>query len=183
MKLYLPLLGFLAVIGLFGFGLWWNSAHNTTLVPSPLIGKPAPDWKLPLLYQPTQTLDKTAMLGHPYVINVFASWCYVCGDEAPVLMAWGKDLGVPLIGYDYRDPRADALAWLGRHGDPYTQVVTDESGRTALNFGVYGAPETYLIDAQGIIRWKHIGPLTPGVIRDKLLPQLHKLGVRPKAAA
>lgn len=183
LRLFLPLAGFLALIGLFGFGLWWNNTHNTTLVPSPLIGKPAPDWNLPLLYQPQQRLDKADMLGHPYIVNVFASWCFACGDEHPVLMAYGRDLGVPLIGYDYKDKRADALAWLKLHGDPYTRVVSDESGRTAINFGVYGAPETYLIDAKGIIRWKHIGPLTPEVVRDKLVPQLRALGVDPQVSA
>jgi cytochrome c biogenesis protein CcmG/thiol:disulfide interchange protein DsbE len=180
MKLYVPLAIFLALVGLFGFGLWWNSTHIPTLVPSPLIGKPAPDWKLPLLYHPRQSLDKAQMLGRPYILNVFASWCFACADEHPVLMAYGRDLGVPLIGYDYKDKRGDALAWLAKHGDPYTQVVADESGRTAINFGVYGAPETYLIDARGIILWKHIGPLTPHVIREDLLPRLLKLGVHPK---
>ncbi len=183
MRLYLPLAIFLVLVGLFGFGLWWNGSHNPTFVPSPLIGKPAPDWRLPLLYHPQRTLDKAQMLGRPYVLNVFASWCFACGDEHPVLMAYGRDLGVPLIGYDYKDKRSDALAWLARHGDPYTQVVADESGRTAINFGVYGAPETYLIDAQGIILWKHIGPLTPRVIREKLVPRLRRLGVTPKVAA
>lgn len=183
MKLYLPLAIFLALVGLFGFGLWWNSAHNPTLVPSPLIGKPAPAWNLPLLYQPAKTLDKADMLGKPYIVNVFASWCFACADEHPVLMAYSHDLGVPLIGYDYKDKAADALAWLQQHGDPYTQVVADESGRTAINFGVYGAPETYLINARGIILWKHIGPLTPGVIRDELAPRLRKLGIQPRIGA
>lgn len=180
MKLYLPLAGFLFLVGLFGFGLWWNSTHDPNLVPSPLIGKPAPDWKLPLLYDPAHTLDKAQMLGRPYIINVFASWCFACADEHPVLMAYGRDLGLPLIGYDYKDTRADALAWLRQHGDPYSQVVADNSGRTAINFGVYGAPETYLISAQGIILWKHIGPLTPRVIREELVPRLRRIGVHPE---
>ncbi len=171
----LPLVAFLLLAALLGFGIWWNSGHLPREVPSPLLNKPAPAYRLPRLEEPSQHLSKADMLGQPYLVNVFASWCFACGEEHPVLMSYASRLGVPLIGYDYKDKPADAKAWLARHGNPYHMVVTDQSGRTAINFGVYGAPETYLIDARGIIRYKHIGPLTPKVIRDVLEPRIHAL--------
>ncbi|HET7931612.1 MAG TPA: DsbE family thiol:disulfide interchange protein [Rhodanobacteraceae bacterium] len=171
----LPLVAFLALVAFFVVGLVWNQTHDARFVPSPLIDKPAPAFDLPLLKQPSQSLSKAAMLGKPYLLNVFASWCFACGDEHPTLMAYRDKFGIPLIGYDYKDKPADALAWLQRHGDPYHEVITDESGVTALDFGVYGAPETYLIDAQGIIRYKHIGPLTPEVIAKDLQPKIDAL--------
>ena len=179
MNRLLPLAAFLLLVVLFGYGLWWNARHDVTAVPSPLIGKPAPAFDLPQLHDPALRVTKADLLGKPYLLNVFASWCFACGDEHPVLMAEARALGLPVIGYDYKDKPANAKAWLAAHGDPYALVITDQSGDTAINFGVYGAPETFLIDADGIIRYKHIGPLTPGVIRDQLAPQLRKLGVQP----
>jgi cytochrome c biogenesis protein CcmG/thiol:disulfide interchange protein DsbE len=170
-----PFLGFVLLIGLFGFGIWWNTRHDQREVPSPLIGKPAPAYQLPLLHDPSSTLGKSEMLGQPYLINVFASWCIACGEEHPVLMREARQLGVPLIGYDYKDHPDDAKAWLAKHGNPYSMVVTDRDGATAINFGVYGAPETFLIDAKGIIRYKRIGPLTPQVIAEKLEPMIKQL--------
>jgi cytochrome c biogenesis protein CcmG/thiol:disulfide interchange protein DsbE len=171
----LPLLGFLLLATLFGFGIWWNTQHNPTEVPSPLIGKSAPEFVLPLLDDPARTLSKASMLGKPYLVNVFASWCVACGEEHPVLMAQGRTLGVPLIGYNYKDAPEDAKAWLARHGDPYDLVIADLPGRTAIDFGVYGAPESFLIDAKGVIRYKHIGPFTPDIIDRKLKPLIAQL--------
>ncbi len=175
MSRLLPLLGFVALVALFGFGIWWNTQHDQRYVPSPLIGKSAPDYALPLLDDPGTTLTRAEMLGQPYLINVFASWCFACGDEHPVLMKEARQLGVPLVGYDYKDEPADARAWLARHGNPYSMVVTDRSGVTAIDFGVYGAPETFLVDARGIIRYKHIGPLTPKIIAEKIEPLIGRL--------
>lgn len=172
---FVPLLVFAAMVVFFVVGLVWNQTHDARFVPSPLIGKPAPAYALPLLKQPTQQLSKADMLGKPYLLNVFASWCFACGEEHPTLMAYRDKFGVPLIGYDYKDAPRDANAWLARHGDPYHEVITDQSGVTALDFGIYGAPETYLIDAQGIIRYKHIGPLTPEVIAKELEPRIDAL--------
>lgn len=171
----LPLGIFLALVALLVFGLWWSTWHLPRQVPSPLIDKPAPAFNLPRLEHPGKRLTKADMLGQPYLINVFASWCFACGEEHPVLMAYHSRFGIPLIGYDYKDKPADAKAWLARHGNPYHMVVADQSGRTAINFGVYGAPETYLIDAHGIIRYKHIGPLTPKVIKNVLEPRIAAL--------
>ena len=171
----LPLIGFLLLVGLFGFGIWWNTRHDPREVPSPLIGKPAPEFVLPLLDDPGRTVSKASMLGKPYLVNVFASWCIACGEEHPVLMAEGRMLGVPLVGYDYKDAPEDARAWLARHGNPYDMVIADQPGRTAIDFGVYGAPESFLIDAKGVIRYKHIGPFTPEVIERELKPLIEKL--------
>jgi cytochrome c biogenesis protein CcmG/thiol:disulfide interchange protein DsbE len=173
---FVPLIVFVALIAFFVVGLVWNQTHDARFVPSPLIDKPAPEFRLPRLAQPTEFVTKADLLGHPYLLNVFASWCFACGDEHPVLMEYRDKFGVPLIGYDYKDTDPDATAWLTRHGNPYHEVITDRSGDTALNFGVYGAPETYLIDAQGIIRYKHIGPLTPEVIAKDLEPKIRALG-------
>ena len=175
MSRLLPLLGFLLLAVLLGFGIWWNSAHDPTAVPSPLIDKPAPAFALPKLDDPAQTVTKESMLGKPYLLNVFASWCFACGEEHPVLMAESQNFGIPVIGYDYKDDPDDAKAWLAKHGNPYHTVIADESGHTAIDFGVYGAPETFLIDGKGVIRYKCIGPLTPEVITQQLKPAIAAL--------
>jgi len=172
---FVPLLVFAALVVFFVIGLLWNQSHDARFVPSPLIDKPAPEFRLPRLENPTQFVTKADLLGKPYLLNVFASWCFACGDEHPVLMAYRDKFGVSLIGYDYKDAPQDARAWLDRHGNPYHEVIADQSGETAINFGVYGAPETYLIDAKGIIRYKHIGPLTPDVIAKELEPKIRAL--------
>ena len=172
---FVPLAVFAALVAFFVVGLVWNQSHDARFVPSPLIGKPAPAFRLPRLENPGQFVTKADLLGKPYLLNVFASWCFACGDEHPTLMAYRDRFGIPLIGYDYKDAPRDARAWLERHGDPYHEVITDQSGDTAINFGVYGAPETYLIDARGIIRYKHIGPLTPDVIAKELEPKIRAL--------
>ncbi|MGH8125619.1 MAG: DsbE family thiol:disulfide interchange protein [Rhodanobacteraceae bacterium] len=172
---FVPFIVFAVLVAFFVVGLAWNQSHDARFVPSPLIDKPAPAFSLPRLDHPTQFVTKAGMLGQPYLLNVFASWCYACGEEHPTLMAYHGKFGIPLIGYDYKDAPRDARAWLQRHGDPYHEVVTDQSGDTSLDFGIYGAPETYLIDAHGIIRYKHIGPLTPEVIAKELEPRIRAL--------
>ncbi|MGN6312350.1 MAG: DsbE family thiol:disulfide interchange protein [Rhodanobacteraceae bacterium] len=168
----IPFVVFALLVALFGVGIVWNQHHDARYVPSPLIGKAAPAFDLPRLQDPAQRVRKADLLGKPYLINVFASWCFACGEEHPVLMEYSKKLGVPLIGYDYKDQAADAKAWLDEHGNPYHEVLADVSGATAIDFGVYGAPETFLVDAQGVIRYKHIGPLTPEVIAQELDPAI-----------
>jgi cytochrome c biogenesis protein CcmG/thiol:disulfide interchange protein DsbE len=175
MSRLVPFLGFVLLAALLGFGIWWNSSHDPTAVPSPLIDKPAPAFALPELDDPSKTVSKASLLGKPYLVNVFASWCFVCGEEHPVLMTQANRLGVPLVGYNYKDAPDDAKAWLAQHGNPYSLVIADRSGRTAMDFGVYGAPETYLIDARGVIRYKRIGPLTPEVIAQQLEPAIAAL--------
>ena len=171
----IPFAVFALIVALFGFGIVWNKYHDPRYVPSPLIGKAAPAFDLPRLEDPAQRVRKADLLGKPYLINVFASWCFACGEEHPVLMEYSKKFGVPLIGYDYKDQAADAKAWLDEHGNPYEQVLADVSGATAIDFGVYGAPETFLVDGHGVIRYKHIGPLTPEVIAQELDPAIKAL--------
>lgn len=179
--LVIPLLLVLGVLGLMGFGIYWNTEHLQREVPSPLINQPAPDFKLPRLMHPDQQVSKADLLGNPYLLNVFGSWCFACGEEHPVLMNFASQLGVPLIGYNYKDRPEDAKAWLAKHGNPYHMVIADTQGLTAIDFGVYGAPETYLIDARGIIRYKHIGPLTPELVRKVLEPKIRALKQGPKS--
>lgn len=171
---FVPLIVFAVLVMLFIVGIVWNEHHDARYVPSPLIGKSAPAFDLPTLDDPARHVRKTDLFGKPYLINVFASWCFACGDEHPVLMAYAKQFGVPLIGYDYKDAASDAKTWLAEHGNPYAMVLADTSGATAIDFGVYGAPETFLVDARGVVRYKHIGPLTPDVIARELQPAIAK---------
>lgn len=168
----LPLFGFLLLAGLLGFGLRWNMLHDQREVPSPLIDKSAPEFRLPVLNQPDREFGSADLKGRPYLLNVFGSWCPTCVDEHPVLVRYAKELGVPLIGYNWKDDPADATRWLAQFGDPYDIVIADAVGRTAIDFGVYGAPETFLVDAAGVIRLKHIGALTPAVVETKLKPAI-----------
>ncbi|MEO8809945.1 MAG: DsbE family thiol:disulfide interchange protein [Rhodanobacter sp.] len=172
MNRLLPFIGFMLLVGLFGFGIWWNTRHDPNAIPTPLLNKPAPAFTLPKLYEPAQTVSKADLLGQPYLLNVFASWCIECGVEHPVLEAAGPTIGVKLVGYNYKDAPADAKRWLQAHGNPYALLIADESGQTAIDFGVYGAPESFLIDAKGVIRYKHIGPVTPEVLETKLKPAI-----------
>lgn len=171
----LPLIGFGVVLLVMAIGIWWNTHHNPEAVPSALIDEKAPDYKLPRLNQPETMVSRQDMLGQAYLLNVFGSWCFACREEHPVLMRRVRNMDIPLIGYDYRDKTEDARAWLKRRGNPYQFVIVDKDGRTAINFGVSGAPETFLIDAEGIIRYKHVGPLTPEVINNELKPELAAL--------
>lgn len=176
MKRFAPLFGFAVLMALFFFGIWWNSQHVSNYVPSPLIGKPAPAFELPRLDDPAAKVSRADLLGKPYLLNVFASWCFACGEEHPVLMRDAQALGIALIGYNYKDEPDDARAWLNRNGNPYHEVLVDYSGETAMDFGIYGAPETFLIDATGVVRYKHIGPLTPQAIGGELAQAIRDLG-------
>jgi cytochrome c biogenesis protein CcmG/thiol:disulfide interchange protein DsbE len=168
----LPFAGFVLVLALLSFGIWWSSSHDLREVPSPLIGKPAPTFALPLLDEPSKTLGSHDLAGQPYLLNVFASWCFACRDEHPILMAEGKRLGIKLVGFNYKDEPADAKRWLAQYGDPYDVVIADYPGNVAIDFGVTGAPETFLVDAQGIVRYKYISPITPAIIGTQLLPRI-----------
>ena len=170
-----PLLGFSVLFALLGFGIWYIKGHDINEVPSPLIGKPAPEFSLPHLYTPQVFLESKSLAGKPYLLHVFASWCFVCREENPVLMSHGKALGITLVGFDYKDDPNDAKLWLQQFGNPYDVVIADEAGKVAIDFGVYGAPESFLVDARGVIRYKHIGAITPDTIRDEFLPLLAKM--------
>jgi cytochrome c biogenesis protein CcmG/thiol:disulfide interchange protein DsbE len=144
-------------------------------VPSPLINKAAPTFRLPQLKAPDKTFSAEDMRGKVWVMNVWASWCISCRDEHPLLLEYAKSGAVPIYGLNLKDRPEDALAWLSELGDPYVLSASDLEGRVAIDYGVYGAPETYLIDQGGVIRYKHIGPVTPDVWSDKFLPLVQEL--------
>ncbi len=168
---YIPLLVFLAMAVVFGIGLTLNPRD----VPSPLIGKPVPVFNLPAVKGRTQGLSSADLAGQVSLVNVFASWCVACREEHPILMQLGKQGIVPIHGLNYKDRPEDAQAWLDELGDPYTRTGADISGRVAIDWGVYGVPETFVIDRKGRIAYKQIGPITPEVLRDKLMPLIRKL--------
>lgn len=144
-------------------------------VPSPLINKAAPTFRLPQLKDPSKTFSAEDMRGKIWILNVWASWCITCRDEHPLLIEYAKTKVVPIYGLNWKDPREDALAWLDELGDPYVLSASDSDGRIAIDYGVYGAPETYLIDQNGTIRFKQIGPVTPEVWSNKILPLVQEL--------
>ena len=169
----IPLFAFFALAAILAVGL----KRDPREVPSPLIDKPAPRFTLPRLDDPSKTIGLDDLRGKVWVLNVWASWCVACRQEHPLLMEFAKKRLVPVYGLDYKDDRADAQAWLARFGNPYEASLSDTDGRVGIDFGVYGVPETFVIDASGVIRLKHIGPLTPEVLADKIEPLLKKLDV------
>ncbi len=186
-----PLIGFIVLTLLLAVGLTLNPRE----VPSPLVGKPAPAFSLPRLSDPETSFSPREMLGKVWLLNVWASWCVSCRQEHPVLVELARRQATPLIGLNYKEVRGDgsievdkigpenetplvrqrAAAWLAKHGDPYLLSVLDVDGRVGIDYGVYGVPETYVIDRQGVIRLKHIGPLTPDVYSSRIAPLLTEL--------
>jgi cytochrome c biogenesis protein CcmG/thiol:disulfide interchange protein DsbE len=172
MRFIVPLVIFAALIGLFAVGLQLNPRE----VPSPLIDKPAPAFDLPRLDTPDTRLTRGDLTAHPVsLFNVWASWCVACRQEHPFLMELARSGDIPIYGLNYKDERQDAIAWLKRHGNPYRASGFDHEGRVGIDWGVYGVPETFVVDAQGLIRYKHLGPLTPQVWREKLEPVIRQL--------
>jgi len=169
MKRYTPLIIFAALVVLLAVGLTLNPRE----IPSVMIGKPAPDFKLDRLDAPGQ-FSPSELKGQAYLLNIWASWCGACIQEHPVLNDIAKSYKVKLVGLAYKDQDEDAKTWLQTRGNPYAVVVADRDGRVGINYGVYGVPETFVIDKAGIITYKHIGPVTPEVFKDKLLPELQK---------
>ena len=170
-RFLIPLAIFFVLVLLLAVGLRLNPRE----VPSPLIDKPAPAFTLPRLDDPQQHFSRKDMLGKVWMLNVWASWCVSCREEHPVLVGLSKKNIVPIYGLNYKDERKDALAWLGRLGNPYTVSIMDADGRIGIDYGVYGVPETYVIDKQGVIRYKQIGPVTPEVLDAKIIPLVRKL--------
>ena len=148
---------FVSLVLLLAAGLRLNPRE----VPSPLIGKPAPAFELPRLDAPDKTFTQKEMLGKVWIMNVWASWCPPCLIEHPVITDLARSGLAPVVGLNYKDQRDEALPWLKRNGDPYQVTAFDATGRIGIDYGVYGVPETYVIDQKGVIRYKHIGPLTP----------------------
>lgn len=169
---WLPLVGFLALAVLLAAGVWMSRRPDRDVLPSPLINKPAPEFALPVLHEPGRVVTAKELRGQPYVLNVWGSWCPGCRDEHPVITRFAETKRVRVIGYNWKDDRTDALAWLEQFNNPYWLVLADEEGRTAIDFGIYGAPETFLVDGKGVIRWKFVGVMTDAIVRDQLLPAL-----------
>lgn len=174
-KRLLPLLAFVLLALLLGLGVLRNSGKDTSAIPSPLVGKPAPAFSLPVLGEPGRLVTNEDLRGEPYLLNVWGSWCPACRDEHPVITELAQGGRIKVVGYDYKDEPEDAQRWLQQFGNPYSLVIADYDGRAALDWGIYGAPETFLVDAQGVIRWKFVGPITPEVVQQQLLPALETL--------
>ena len=186
-----PLIGFVVLVVLLAVGLNLNPRD----VPSPLVGKPAPTFSLAQLNAPDQVFSPKDMLGKVWLLNVWSTWCVSCRQEHPVLVELSKSKTVPLIGLNYKELRGDggidmdkvdparekalamerAASWLNKHGNPYTLTAMDLDGRAGIDYGVYGVPETYLIDKAGVIRMKHTGPLSPDILSGKILPMVAEL--------
>ena len=192
MNRYYWILGaFAALVVLLSVGLGLNPRE----VPSPLVGKPAPAFNLAILATPDKTLSPKDMKDKVWLLNVWASWCVSCRQEHPLLVEFSKTVDVPLIGLNYKEVRGDgsfdmskmpadeekklafqrANKWLTAHGNPYTMTVMDLDGRVGIDYGVYGVPETYVIDKAGVIRMKHTGPITPEILAKKIMPLLAEL--------
>jgi len=167
----LPGIVFLVMVAVLGIGL----TMDPTRVPSPLIGKEVPDFELPPLPGRDNGLSSADLRGEVSLVNVFASWCTACRYEHPLFMDLKKRGVIPIHGINYKDRPQDAEAWLGELGDPYTRIGADRDGRVAIDWGVYGVPETFLIDEQGRIAFKQIGPVTEEVLAEKILPLVEKL--------
>jgi cytochrome c biogenesis protein CcmG, thiol:disulfide interchange protein DsbE len=169
---WLPLLVFAALALLLAVGVWLSRNPDRDALPSPLIDKPAPEFTLPLLHDPARSVRLADLRGEPFVLNVWGSWCPECRTEHPVLTRFAESKRVRVIGYNLNDEPAEALRWLEQFGNPYWLVVADRDGRSAIDWGIYGAPETFLVDANGIIRWKHVGPMSEDTVARSLLPAL-----------
>ena len=171
MRYILPFVIFVVIAGFLLVGLNLNPRE----VPSPLIGKPAPPFSVPQLLEPEKQFSPMDMKGKVWLLNVWSSWCATCKEEHPLLVALARQNIVPIYGLDYKDKRADGMAWLSQAGNPYVLSAVDLDGRVGIDYGVYGVPETYLIDKQGIIRYKQIGAITVQSLKEKILPMIKEL--------
>ncbi|MDH5527301.1 MAG: DsbE family thiol:disulfide interchange protein [Nitrospirota bacterium] len=172
MKRYLPLIVFFGMVVFLGIGLTLDPRK----IPSPLVNKPAPDFNLRQLHQPdAEPVSLESMRGQVWLLNVWASWCVSCRAEHPLLVELSKTGEVPIYGLNYKDEDEAAKTWLRQWGNPYTASVVDADGRVGIDFGVYGVPETFLIDREGVIRYKQIGPFTRADLFDKMMPLVRQL--------
>ncbi|HTT11784.1 MAG TPA: DsbE family thiol:disulfide interchange protein [Burkholderiaceae bacterium] len=170
----IPLLAFIVLAAFLLRGLWLNPSE----VPSPLIGKPAPQFETPKLAAPGEKFSNRDMLGKVWILNVWASWCGPCREEHPIWNDFSRKNLVPVVGLNYKDQDETAVRWLREQGNPYAVSIADHDGRVGIDYGVYGVPETFVIDRTGVIRYKHIGPMTKTVLEEKIIPELMKLGGR-----
>lgn len=170
-RFFLPLAIFGIMVGFLAVGLTLNPRE----IPSPLVGKEAPAFSLPQLHEQDKVFSRKDLEGQVWLLNFWASWCSGCKTEHPVLMQLAQSGAVPIYGLDYKDQRDEALAWLNRWGNPYPLVGVDLAGRVGIDYGVYGVPETYVIDKQGVIRYKQIGPVNDEVLAKTILPLVKEL--------
>lgn len=171
MRYLIPLGIFVLLVALLAVGLTLNPRE----IPSPLIDRPVPEFKLPQLHQPDLAFSQKDMQGQVWLLNVWASWCVSCRDEHPLLVELAKARIVPVVGLNYKDKPESGKAWLKQFGDPYLLSVADMEGKVGIDFGVYGVPETFVIDRQGVIRYKQIGAITPASLEEKILPLVRTL--------
>ena len=168
-KFLVPAAIFAVLVGFFVVGLH----RDPSQVPSPLIGKPAPAYSLPKVEDPSVKVSNTDFAGRKHLVNVWATWCVECRKEHQVLLEMARQNVLPIVGMDWKDELASAQQWLNQLGNPYVATAFDQEGRVAIDFGVYGAPETFLIDEQGKVLYKHIGVLTLEVWNQELLPRIN----------
>jgi cytochrome c biogenesis protein CcmG/thiol:disulfide interchange protein DsbE len=175
-KYLIPAAIFLGMVAIFGLVLYQiGQGRDIKEVPSPLIGKPVPQFELPLLLKPEETFSSEQLKGQVSLVNVWASWCVSCRYEHPLLVEMSRTLDIAIFGIDYKDERVDALKWLRDLGNPYDASVFDYDGRAAIDWGVYGVPETFVVDQMGVIRYKLTGPITEEKLEADILPLVEKL--------
>lgn len=165
----------LGVFLILAVALAWGMTRNPGTIPSALIGKPVPQFSLPPVKGRALGLSSEDLRGEVTLVNVFASWCVACREEHPIFMQAKADGIVPIHGLNYKDQPDNAARWLNSMGDPYTRTGADISGRVAIDWGVYGVPETFVITKDGHIAYKHIGAVTPSILEEKLLPLIRRL--------
>ena len=171
LKFIIPLVVFVALAAFLAVGL----TRDPREIPSPFIGKAAPGFKLEQLADEKLAFTPDEMKGKVWLLNVWASWCVACRVEHPLLVQMSKQKTVPIVGLNYKDKRDEGLQWLRKHGDPYSLSAYDVDGKVGIDYGVYGVPETFVIDKQGVIRYKQIGPITPEALEKKIMPLVRKL--------
>lgn len=169
--LALPLVLFLGLAGWFALGL----TRDPSVLPSNMIDKPVPAFDLPPVADSLPGLKAADLTGKAQLVNIFASWCAPCRVEHPVLMRLAEELKVPLVGIAYKDKPEATRAFLDQLGNPFSAVGQDRDGRVGIDFGVYGVPETYVVDRDGRIRYRHVGPLMPADVEEKILPLMREL--------
>ena len=170
-KFLIPLALFVVLVGFLAVGL----QRDPSTIPSPLVNKAAPAFQVPQLILADKKFSPADMKGQVWMLNVWASWCVACRVEHPLLVQLAGSKVVPVIGLDYKDKRIDALGFLSKHGDPYNLSAFDPDGRVGIDYGVYGVPETFVIDKNGVIRHKQIGPITPEALQKIILPLIAEL--------
>lgn len=174
-RFIVPIIAFLALAGLLYVGIL-HSPNKSTMV-SALLGKPAPAFELPVLGEPGRSFSSRELAGRPWVLNVWGTWCVECGVEHEQLMAIARQNRVPMVGLNWKDDDAAAQDWLARLGNPYSVVAADRDGRIAIDFGVYGAPETFFIDAGGLVQYRHVGAMTAEVWEREFVSRLPRVAL------